>query len=664
MSYHAHLPTIEILVAPSNHPCSASARPPPRQARQCALRALLLTIALLACSLFQTVWAQTCSPVIGDVHAARQAPDIAARPTQGWERVTLPDNWTQRWPGYSGTVWYRIALREDCRDTQAGNEAVGLIAKSINMAGEVYLNDTLLWRDASLQEPLSRSWNMPRYWILPDAALRPADNAIWIRVQGRAFAKPGLGWVILGPAAQTLALQQQFWWSHRTIYVINMVGSLCIAGLFSGIWLLYRKQSVHGWFALLNLAWVAFIYNIVATDPWPFGDTVGVARGNTIAFMVFSTSYFLFISQLLQKRPLPRWQEPGLPALTLVLSLLLALIPENLLQATIGLAGWFHFCVFGLACIAPLIHAWHHRKPENALYALMGIAFIFIAARDMYYFKLAQSNFFALTPFANLITMIVITTVLGSRIATSMRRTERFNVELTAAVEQACRELETTMGKEHQLALSNSRLQERLQFIHDLHDGFGSALVRAVVQAEHSAEVHAHAEAARYVSTLKSLRDDLRNVMDGGRTATADTPATPAEWMARTRHRFSTLFDELDVTSHWSCLPEWPEPPSVAVCLELTRLLEEALSNVLKHSAATEVDIKLGADAQGALTLEVRDNGVGFDIAAVSHEASGIGLSSMQARIARLGGHLHLESRPGRSVVRASLSREPAFRAE
>ncbi|MNI93983.1 sensory histidine kinase UhpB [compost metagenome] len=53
----------------------------------------------------------------------------------------------------------------------------------------------------------------------------------------------------------------------------------------------------------------------------------------------------------------------------------------------------------------------------------------------------------------------------------------------------------------------------------------------------------------------------------------------------------------------------------------------------------------------------MRDNGLGFDIAATSHAAGGIGLSSMQARVARLGGQLHLESRPGHSLVRADLAR-------
>lgn len=586
------------------------------------------------------------------MHAAKELPGASGRPTQGWEPVTLPDSWVVRWPGYTGTVWYRIMLRDDCRVTPASNEPAALIVESINMAGEIYLNDTLLWRDASLQEPLSRSWNMPRYWILPDAALQASDNAIWIRVQGRAVVTSGLGKISVGPAAQMLARHEQIWWSHRTINEINVIATLCIAGLFSGIWLLNRRQSVHGWFALLNFAWVVFYYNVVATDPWPFGDTVGVVRANTIAFIAFCTFYFLFTVEL-QGRPLPRWQARALTALTLGMSLLVALVPENELAATMQQTWTVQLWFFGWACISPLFHAWRSRKRADFFYALVGLSFIFTAVHDVYHFNLKTPDAIVLTPYANLLTMIVITAVLGARTAASMRRTERFNVELTAAVEQACRELATTMDKEHRTALSNSRLQERLQFIHDLHDGFGSALVRAIIQAERNAGTHA--EANRHVSTLRSLRDDLRNVMDGGRSAHADTPATPAEWLAPTRHRFSTLFDEMDVDSHWTCAPAWPRPPSVALCMELTRLQEEALSNVLKHSAATAVDVTLGVDAHGALTLEVRDNGVGFDISAMRHDAGGIGLSSMHARVARLGGELHLESRPGHSLVRASL---------
>ena len=135
---------------------------------------------------------QTCALPIYHGDAVRRitnVPGAALPPLLRW--LILTDDWTRRWPDYSGVVWYRIQLHKDC--SAASQEPAALLVSSINMAGEVYLNDTLLWRDASLQDPLTRSWNTPRYWILPDAALHATDNAIWIRIQGRALVHSGLG---------------------------------------------------------------------------------------------------------------------------------------------------------------------------------------------------------------------------------------------------------------------------------------------------------------------------------------------------------------------------------------------------------------------------------------------------------------------------------------
>ena len=52
------------------------------------------------------------------------------------------------------------------------------------MAGQVFINDDLLWQDQSLVEPLSRSWNMPRYWSLPSSILKQGENILWVRVVG------------------------------------------------------------------------------------------------------------------------------------------------------------------------------------------------------------------------------------------------------------------------------------------------------------------------------------------------------------------------------------------------------------------------------------------------------------------------------------------------
>jgi NarL family two-component system sensor histidine kinase LiaS len=74
------------------------------------------------------------------------------------------------------------------------------------------------------------------------------------------------------------------------------------------------------------------------------------------------------------------------------------------------------------------------------------------------------------------------------------------------------------------------------------------------------------------------------------------------------------------------------------------RLGQEALANVAKHSGATRVEIRL-ACTESAITLNVTDDGQGFDPASVSGQ--GLGLRSMRERIEALDGELTVDSAPG-----------------
>ena len=80
--------------------------------------------------------------------------------------------------------------------------------------------------------------------------------------------------------------------------------------------------------------------------------------------------------------------------------------------------------------------------------------------------------------------------------------------------------------------------------------------------------------------------------------------------------------------------------------LAIYRVAEEALSNVLKHSAATEVDLHLldRTAEDDAVALEVRDNGHGFD---VKTTGPGFGILTMQDYCGAAGGRLVVESKPG-----------------
>jgi signal transduction histidine kinase len=92
--------------------------------------------------------------------------------------------------------------------------------------------------------------------------------------------------------------------------------------------------------------------------------------------------------------------------------------------------------------------------------------------------------------------------------------------------------------------------------------------------------------------------------------------------------------------------------------LALYRLVQEALTNVMRHAKAKHVRVSLG-EADGWLQLSIRDDGQGFNPEAVG--AGHHGLLGMRYRIESLGGTLQLLSAPGRgTLVLARLPRRPA----
>jgi len=81
--------------------------------------------------------------------------------------------------------------------------------------------------------------------------------------------------------------------------------------------------------------------------------------------------------------------------------------------------------------------------------------------------------------------------------------------------------------------------------------------------------------------------------------------------------------------------------PEVEVAL--LRMAQEALANVAKHASASRVGLTLSY-MEDVVTLDVRDDGVGFDL---KRPSSGFGLSAMRHRVHRLSGALFVESEPG-----------------
>jgi signal transduction histidine kinase len=81
----------------------------------------------------------------------------------------------------------------------------------------------------------------------------------------------------------------------------------------------------------------------------------------------------------------------------------------------------------------------------------------------------------------------------------------------------------------------------------------------------------------------------------------------------------------------------------------LYRIVQEALTNIARHSRATKVDVVADDDGD-AVTMDIRDNGIGFHPEVLSNPTS-IGLFGIQERARHAGGQCELLTEPGKGVT-------------
>lgn len=97
-----------------------------------------------------------------------------------------------------------------------------------------------------------------------------------------------------------------------------------------------------------------------------------------------------------------------------------------------------------------------------------------------------------------------------------------------------------------------------------------------------------------------------------------------------------------------------PSAIAKSVEINLYRIIQELFTNIVKHSGASHVFLKLiGTDK--AFSLTVRDNGIGFDIVKTDADDLGYGLSNIQQRVIDLGGSLSIENEGKHTNIEISI---------
>ncbi len=222
--------------------------------------------------------------------------------------------------------------------------------------------------------------------------------------------------------------------------------------------------------------------------------------------------------------------------------------------------------------------------------------------------------------------------------------------ELVALYEQLRRKDELSkrlLGK-----VLTAQEQERARLARELHDEIGQALT-AIIMTTTVVENSLPSEFASGREKLANVRNiasqalnDLRGLIFDLRPEVLDDLGLALALRAQTKKHLEPLGIQVELRAS-GLRDNLPHEVETAVF----RVVQEAITNIARHSRATQASISL-TKQEGRLLVRVRDNGQGFDLAQVMNgPRQAWGLLGMEERVTLLGGKFYISTRPGSGTL-------------
>ena len=242
------------------------------------------------------------------------------------------------------------------------------------------------------------------------------------------------------------------------------------------------------------------------------------------------------------------------------------------------------------------------------------------------------------------------------------RRAEKIAVRLVAEKAAADAARRQATERAHDIELQYERIsaleragavaEERGRLMLDMHDGLGSQLMatlNALERGKFSTEDVA--------DLLRRCIEDLRLVIDSLDAGEHNLAAS----LANLRYRVEPRLNAAGLILGWAVDPQAGCRLAPSAVLHVLRVVQEALTNALKHAQATRLDVRVSEEAStGTISIEVTDNGRGLlPLTTEGHTGTGRGLANMRQRARSLGGDLETVAYQGGTCVRLHIPSAP-----
>lgn len=205
-----------------------------------------------------------------------------------------------------------------------------------------------------------------------------------------------------------------------------------------------------------------------------------------------------------------------------------------------------------------------------------------------------------------------------------------------------------TANLEQQLALAEERARERTRIARDIHDDLGANLIQVSVLSDLMVrDLDSRHPAAAQARKIASVSNDMCQAMDEIVWAITPRNDTVRSSVAYLREYAAEYVESAGLEVETVLSEPLPDLPfSAEVRHHLFLILKEVLHNVVEHAQARRVSLDLGF-TPGTLTMQVTDDGRGFDVEEAVRAGRGNGLENLKVRARGAGGELRVQSRPG-----------------
>jgi signal transduction histidine kinase len=608
------------------------------------LRCALAVAVLSACG---AAAAQTDASAGASPHAWQQFADALAADDTGGPGfpdaspssvVALPDDWAATRPGVTTPRWYRLRFNAPTAPPTAA--PLALVIERLCGDARVLLNGSALHVGGD-GEPIALDCERPLLVALPAALLREGGNTVDIRLAGYSLEQVASRQRAAGLSAPLIgdyhALQARRSGSVTLSAQLPQLTSsaLLVMGLVLGVlgWWHQREPQLL-YFGALAVGWALLIQR-------PWWHIAQFGRFSTeIAMVTLFAVVTLFGIQFLLHYARRHWRAVPwlLMAQCMAVPASMLVLGEQRVNAAAS-AWYLLFVLEAMVAIAMFLRVGRlaQRRDFRPLAALVLIGGVMVGIELAAQQAQVPALWRTLPQIGTPLVFLGLGLLLVHQYGRALRSAEELRNSLESRIRDSAAAMERNYAQMAELRVEQVTQQERKRIAADLHDDLGAKLLTIV-----------HTSESERISTLaREALEEMRLSVRGLTGKPVKLIDALGDWRAEVVGRLS----QTGVEGEWQApTDELPQTLSARAYVQTTRILREAVNNIIKHSGASRCSIRCTI-ASGDFQLKIQDNGKGIPLELDGRMDRGHGMTSMKHRAKQLQGQCLVESGPGYGTV-------------